>query len=173
MSLFPVPTEAYWATVPWWGFLGFCLIALVIGTIVGPWLIQRVRNSPAARLSREEALIAREARLTEDRDAYLADVTTERDDLRKKQREIEADRDLGWDLARAVEIKAHQLYHALCNMIEERNGALTLAKRAIDGTMRPEVALELLKERAPVQPPKPLQTLRDMDRKRPDETPYA
>ena len=173
MPQLPIPSEAYWVGVPWWGYFGFFLLALIVVFILGPWVVQRSRHRPSAILSREEALVAREAKLVVQRDTYLEDLKNERARIVRKMQVAEEDRDQGWDLGRGMEIVAHDLWHAGNDARQKFNNMLILVKRVIDGTLRVDTASEIVKDYSALdhlpRPPR----LEDVARKKPHESKYV
>ena len=152
MNHLPTPPDAYWATIPWWGYLGFVLLALLVLFVIGPWAIQRARGAPSATQSRERGLVLRE-------DAERARLT--------------ADRDRGWDMARGCLPIMHQLWHDLDNVIQERNSLLHLCQRILDGRVMKEAARDRLLDFPDRKAPEPLPDLDGVEPKKAGETKYA
>ena len=142
MTELPKPPDAYWVNVPWWGYLGFLLMALVVSLVVAPWVIQRARSKPSAMLSREQALTARE----------LAQQA--REDAERLKLEVDCER--GWDLARGWAAIAHPLWHQTANAVQAHNGLLLVCQRILDGRLVNDAARDRLGDFPPLPSPAPL-----------------
>ena len=191
MEIIPHPPDAWWTGVPWWAAFGFMITAMVIASIIAPWIVSYTRNRPSAMRSREEAALASQAALDSqrgtfvaavqsDRDAARADLSREREErraevaaLRADYRKADQDRIDGWNRGRGMEVEAHQLWHDLVGVTEAFNVLLSLTQRLIAGTMRNELATERLADFKPKTLPRKVPRLRDVNPKSPHETSYG
>jgi hypothetical protein len=144
----PAPPDAYWVTIPWWGYFAFFITGMVILVILGPVILQMVRRKPSAMESREQLLAQREKKAWTEREEDLV--------------MLRADVELGWGRARAMEIIAHQYFHALENSVTRSNWMLGFLQRVATGKTSIDVAAEVIREYTELTMPAPVPKLDDV-----------
>ena len=159
MSPLPTPPPAYWATIPWWAYIGFLTVALVVSVIVGPWMVQRARGAPRAMVSREAAVTGREAAAWKRADEPLI--------------EVRADAERGWDLARGWAARSHLIWHEQVNAVQRANDARRILLRVLDNKLSLEAAREIVAGWQDMPPPPVLPDVDAVEPKKPGETKYA
>jgi hypothetical protein len=173
----PVPPEYYWNSFPWWGYVGFSLMALLIVVVVGPYMTQWARGKPSALVSREQAVALQAAEINRLREQTLQDyrdrealahtnLAKERDEWEKERDRLERDRDEGWDRGRGMEELAHVIGHQYQNLTERFNALVLILRRIAEGTIMLEKVSALSEQVLPVEPMKPIPKLRDVERRR-------
>jgi hypothetical protein len=166
MKGLPTPPDAYWAVVPWWGYLSFVLVAIFVMFVLAPWALQRARNRTSAMLSREQLIEAQYARSDERREREIAR-------LEANISKLEEDRDRGWGLYRGWVAVAHPLWHECCNAVSVANGLLLLIQRVLDGKVPNDAARDRIADHQPLPRPAPLPDPDRVDPKQPGETKYT
>ncbi len=148
-----MPPAAWWVGVPWWAGLGFLLVAILVVSVLAPWITAWRKNLPSSLVSREQVLVARQIRL----DAAEA----------AERSRLEVDRDKGWAAV------AHPLWHDLNNAVARANMLLLLLQRVLDGKIPKPAALVQLQDYEPLPKPGPLPDVEAVAPKKAGETPYA
>ena len=144
MTALPQPPDAYWASIPWWAYLVFLLLSLVIIIIIGPWMIQRARNRPSAMLSREHALQSDQrgfetarmqhmADLKESERQARADLAKERTEQGAARRALIDDFQRAVDRGQSMESRARWYRHELVSAIQSFNTLLVHTRITVDG----------------------------------------
>lgn len=157
----PTPPDNYWATMPWWGWLTFMVIVVLIVVTLTPWIIQRSRNALSATTSRENVITRREAALNARQDTERERLVDALDICRQKT--------IGWAAI------AHPLWHDLRGAIHARNELLAWLHRVAEGKLTAEVLRQMMlgRELKPLPDPAPLPDVDAVEPKRPGDTKYA
>ena len=129
-ALTAVPS-AFWTTVPWWAIVA---VLLVVSALSTPFAVQLARGRTSSYSTREHALSDRADVLEKVRQQALADaraaettaradLTRERAEWAKRIKELEDNRDLGWDLGRGMEDIAHNVRHEHRGLVQRFNSS--------------------------------------------------
>jgi hypothetical protein len=142
------------------------LLAFIV-LLSSPTLVQIVRGRPGSIATREQRLVAGQDRLDAQRERYLAQLEAARTALERTLREVEADRDEGWDIARGMRDVARDRRHDGNGALAQVAGLLLFIRFMVDGKRSLEDAQRLLDTTPqPVELP-PVPELRDVERKSP------
>jgi hypothetical protein len=162
LGLLPIPPPAFWNTVPWWSY--FVFSAIVLLTV--PFVIQVYRGRAGVAVSREQSLAASLDRLErerelqakmlrEDCEACRTELAAERARWALERAALVADRDDGWNAARAMEEVAHEFRHRYSGLAFQHLGLNETIRQIASGRIGAErlaVIVPMLTEPEKLEP---------------------
>ena len=182
MQYLPVPPDAYWATIPWYGYVAVVITAVFLIFVAAPALLVWTKGLPVARqnsqdhemifvrgLIEERDRLAKQVRDTEERAAQHAREVEER--TANQMRELEENRQDGWDAVRGCELLMHARFHDAANAMLKFNALLVLCGDLVDENKELSIAAfrQIIRREAPYSEMSPLPKQHEIPRLKPEQ----